>query len=574
MNRLTLFDHLKLASSYPTKDYGKEINRVISFLIARNNSTTSIVDYIRDKILPKFKERLNYRDPSVRHVTALHLAVMKERLDLIRALCELGADPNVVDDGGWSPYHLTALIADSVAMREIFEKYHIQKDLKTKAGDSYDDLRIQTGYVAQNWGMGKTFIEQPDGQLVSLTETGLSNIGLKSYTDSIIFLPDTYPFLWKKEQYGVDNLTSDYEELFANLPTKAPKVIIALDNEISKSSGKKCFGLKAGEDIALGTPVCMYAGTIIPQRKSNFFAELQNREPSDEYDIGFQQDMAIQPFTNGNAARFINDGLPNVSLRFIPGKGLMALALQDIKAGEFFHFNYEKQHRLKWMGSFLKNKESLRCFFKQFPLKELFTRLSSYPPKPSEASRRERIEDKRIRALTAFALWTPSAILYLSLTNTVTAKEWLDIFDNSELFESVKVNLLKNDFVHICWLVSMLEELRKFEESIKKVEVSDPNAALEIRNFLISLLDSKDIPKILFSLNIFGVAYPQMDVDVNTYIKNLSKTIDSYSWKDSHIQLLPGYTIDSNGQMGIVITPRFQALYLKYGIIKKSMLSD
>lgn len=563
MNPTTLFDHLKLDPFYPKGDYGKDVNRTVHFLIARNNSTVSIITFLKEKVLPKNPKRLNFGDPIVRKVTPLHLAVMKEREDLIRELLELGADPNAQDEGGWTPYHLTALTTNSVSIRAIFDKYPVKKDLKTKAGDSFEDLLVQTGKIPQKWGMSKVFIEEADG-LCPLTEENLSKVGLESYTDSLLFSPETYPFLWKKEYEGADKLTSDYEELFATLPETAPKVVIAVDNEISQSSGKRCLGLKAGQNISFGSAICMYAGPIIPQEGKHFYGHLENDELSKAYDIGFQQGMAIHPFTIGNAARFMNDGFPNVSLRLVPGKGFIAIALKEIKEGEFLHLDYETVYRLKWLGSFLKDKEALLEFFKQMPLRELIANVDQDFPKG--ASRTERFEKFRQGPLTCFPLWTPSAMLYLSLTNTVTASQWLDLFNVPQFLHNVKQQL-KNDTALICWTLSLLNELQKFEGWLNELEQTNPDDAVRIRNYFIGLLDTKDIPKILFGFYIFRITYKKMDTSVDHFIEGIKGTIDQYSWKESDFVFLPKFSEDDDGHLGIVISPQFEPLYRKYGII-------
>lgn len=553
---LKLFDHLKLAAFYPEKEYKNEPIRIPHFLIAFDNSADTVITYLK-----KDPKRFHFHDPRVRQVTPLHLAVMKEREDLIGALLAAGSDPNRVDEGGWSPYHLVALTTNMVAILKIFKGYPVNKNLKTQAGDTFEDLLIQIGRTPQKRGMSKVFIEEEEG-LSPLTEENLQKVGLESYTDSILFSPETYSFLWHKSTEGGDNLTDYYHKLFATLPDKAPKVVVAPDREICQLSGKKVLGLKAGQQIPFGSAICMYGGPIIAQIQRTFDGHLDNVEHSEDYDIGFQQKMAIHPFTNGNAARFMNDGFPNVALRFIPGKGLIAIALKDIKEGEFLHFNYETVHRLKWLGSYLKNKEELLNFFKQTPLKKIISKLESNPKGPVK----KKLENLQQAELSCFPLWTPSALLFLSLKKTVRATDWLNLFDAKPFFQDVKEHL-KNDIVLICWTLNLLDELQKFEKWLDGLEKKQPNEAEEIRNYFIGLLDTHEIPKILYGFYLFKLAFEKMNHSVQIFINGIQAEIDKYSWKESKVLFLPRFEKDAQGLSQIMIMPQFQDLYRKYGII-------
>ena len=231
---MALYNQLGINSFYTEANYKEDNARSICFFIAHDETTKRIIQYLKKKYLKNFPGMINYQDTSARKLTALHLAVIKERKDLIGELLKLGADPNIQDEEGWTPYYLTSLVVKNTKLiTEIFEKSGAKKDLKTKGNDTYHDLLIQTGRIPQKWGMNKTFIEEGE-KLLPLSEKNLSIVGLSSYTDSILFTPETFSYLWKKKEVEKNE---EYNEMFGNLPTTAPKLIIARDEETTVKLG-------------------------------------------------------------------------------------------------------------------------------------------------------------------------------------------------------------------------------------------------------------------------------------------------------------------------------------------------
>lgn len=288
--------------------------------------------------------------------TPLHIAVLRNHPQLVKALLEMHFKATAEDEHGWKPIHHAALVS-----KELFDLFRKQQpgadQIVNRMGVTASELRMMAGLVAEE--PKKLFLCQSDGTLKQLDAKGFKELTGHTYGSYNRF--KNIQLLWK--QQPVSESGTNFNKLLKLTCHKMATNPRALSIGHSKTlEGKDCgLTVYAEEAIPAGTAVTVYSGIARQQSlsRASFEKQILAKDSASTYLIN----GGVDAKEYGSGAEFINEGFPmlmNMGMTNFKGveSATVLYAIAPIAKGQELLWDYGPDHpNLKW-GNYVISDES------------------------------------------------------------------------------------------------------------------------------------------------------------------------------------------------------------------------
>jgi|GEM_PF-5010998 len=363
-------------------------------------------------------------------LTPFHFAAIWENKKAMSILEKAGADIDAKDIQGYTPLHHMAMKGNVNGVKSLL-KSGADETARTNHGATYMDFlrwnepfRESSSALPLNPALFSAHQnDQNRFEPVCLPKTARS-------VDEIVATLETLIDLWKsKENQGIINLddaallsnfwNDRYQEFKKNPPKLSVVPISTNDAGERLPLGQQFCGLIANEPIKKGKIIGEYTGEVITNSEKSQRSEtyLWTNSPPIDADQ-FRSPMAM-----------VNDGFPNAYItvheydkQLNPGvDGLVArkvaLAIDDIAAGEQITIDYGATYELKWGTEHIEFKpQSLRRFLQQNSWEKI---IKSFLFSSDE----EKVDIIGMSAKMQYLFQTPSSFEWAAKKGLVTQKD-------------------------------------------------------------------------------------------------------------------------------------------------------
>lgn len=411
-------------------------DQALSYLIVLKQPQELIDSYIT-KLFQSNSPKINSQ--TLCHgLPALSIAVIMDEVHLVKSLLNAGADPNRLDNFGWTPVVYSALACEEIADELI--KFGGKRDHVTTVGAvTFDWLKEAIGKSESSQGLSHLVLENDDEKIENPSkEVVESFMGINRYRDHSFYHLEHLRNLWDKAE-GHERI-DPFNEMYIveALKGNKPRLLLKKDSSINGSMNR---GLFACDKIFKGQFVTIYIGESILEKSQdsllNHLKKIATYRPYVFERIDAQE--------IGNESRMMNDGLPN--LFFLTyGCRTFFFALKDLNPGEELLWNYGiTEHRLKFGPYVLKNKEQLHSI-----VKENIDDWESEFHKAHAITKNTKFSlEKRNKALITvcgayayikYLVDTPSALIDLVVKGTITKTQMCNLFKTSFVMAEAETN--------------------------------------------------------------------------------------------------------------------------------------
>lgn len=454
-----------------TEDVRKKVqNGLVEYLIALNQSDDTVMRQVA-------KKPALLRHTSNRHgLSILDLAIMKGRESLVSKLLDQGASLDQPDAYGWLPVHHAALAGDRLF--KLIVQRGADPNKTTRLGGTCEDLRQLAGIVELTTSLKGLSLETEDKQHVSFDPNQhLQLFGMTKYTDVPYYPEEHIKRLWiqKKEP-------SDFEEQFEFNNRAAfegafqkPAKVVVKRLTVGGESGAH-WGLFADEDLPFGATLFTYTGQYAEYERHGNLNDILNGKVTPR---PYLLDNIDAQFV-GNCSRFMNEGFPNcMPFHATNYKGIerryafMVIQKEGVKKGEELLWDYgQGEFQLKWNKLYrLPNPVAMHEFVKTHTMKDIEKFCHEGNCAVSSATTlTEEIALNQFRGTgyisqMVYCFSTPAAILDLWCGNCITARDWINQIQGSELYN---ILIAEDHKVMIVFVKDFLKLLGLFEEDSEK----------------------------------------------------------------------------------------------------------
>jgi hypothetical protein len=523
---------------YSANEYNSKNERVqkctLHFLIARNQKWELLEPYIDSLNTPEKRVKIFSADAKAHQLTPLMLAVIKGDIKIVRKLIEVAKANRQLrnqldkqDEFGWTPLHHAAFATDEIFQELIHAK--ADRTIKNNFGGTPDDIKSLTSHHIGSVSAPHVFVALEDGTEIPVSEIAQDKLRLRElldleeYRDLPYYPPEQQHILWRAfhpEQYSPATI---YEKWKRNPPKLLIRKCDALKHLPESTSTKE---LVAYEDMPLGRIIGPYSGVYDTTKNVHVVSltvELYRQEKTYDYSL-----PPIYAHEIGNALSIANFGFPNITyLQESVGDGSehKVYVSGGVKKGEGLLWDYGPgSFALSYGKQVLLGREEMRQFFrtdlstivKSVSVKSLAMIASQSKlrnpgsAKKAEQLLREYTASNLERSRLTYPLSSPGAVLDLHFSGIVSAKAWLELFDNPE--------------------ISFMQNWKKFY----------PFAAETLRQFLNSLIDFEETmsqnhalkePVGAWVLEKIGVLSIMQILKVFEYITQQARINSSIDWK-------------------------------------------
>ncbi|MFI5342782.1 MAG: ankyrin repeat domain-containing protein [Chlamydiales bacterium] len=489
--------YVKKDSSLSEKDKELIKDHSLKYLIALNQSDGSILNYIQ-KLKTNNSAQINSHFPT-HQITALHIAIMRNRMTIVNKLIASGAIIDAQDEYGWTALHHAAIVSnDLVAF--ILSKNPMEFKTNNKGGTYQDLMSLQSGQVqnvalpaidvasSSNMEYASMLtveqipaapssiyyqpIDKPKEQVSREVLSARLNI---TYIDECKW-PDTMLYtLWNSAHSSRGDSLSQIQirELYPLLKIVPPKII--LKEVLIPSSGSVSMEVLADKQLKPFSLIGEYTGKIkkIPHTQEGEGTYSFVLERKEDHTLSVDAEIA------GNWARYMNDGFPNVisfDLFNTAGQTCRKVFFVADPAGISqdtpLHIDYSYGYfTLKWQKPYIiTEKQRLQEFFKCFEhhcqkLDQLEKEMKGHIPYL------KKIEYQSLAARLLYPFTTPWALAYLVFSQTIDADGWFKFLQKHEKLDSqdswFSALFHHNSYHHL--VKELLFDLMIFEENAKKL---------------------------------------------------------------------------------------------------------
>lgn len=470
----------------------------LKYLIALDQSDASIFKFI-ESLKNKRSPQLN--SPFSRHqVTALHIAVMKNREAVVKALIKAGANVYQVDKYGWTPLHHAALVSDRLVQELL--KCEGLKDQKTLLGGDYENLMCLTGRKAPPAQAEVSYMPCDTDEVESFDE---ERLGVR-YIDDCLWPKEMLYELWTRapKEKGGNTLTQQHvrSELYPTLSSSPVKMTI-------KDKGPE-FGVEvlAAEDLEPFRLIGQYTGKITKQMG---VGELT-------YSFIFEQieggTISVDAAKEGNWTRFMNDGFPNViafNLFNTAGqkwrKVFFVADPDGVRSQEPLLYDYNWTYfTLKWGEYKLMGREKMRKFFSHFDesyqeLKARHRAMQEFSLNGRPIPYLDKLSYQALESRLLYPFQTPMALMDLVFSQVIDPQKWDAFIQKEKQDETSSLGCVFNarnpDAERI---EALLQTLIEFNHCIRlEADLSET-----IRNHFIDSEDKKSVDDLIRMLGAFN----------------------------------------------------------------------
>ena len=310
------------AAAYTKKEYTDHTSKInvservkaypLHYQIAVGVGTEACLGFAK-----KHRAHLVTKDSKLWDLTALMLAIVLERADLVKGLVPLMAvaDLPTKDLFGFNCLHLSAIFLPGSV--ELFLEREMDPKTLTPLYGSYEDLMVLAGHRPATVPVCRLQVMDEKGELVD--GNALSTPDLKRLTGRVTLreVPlydsrESRMILWQRAHpkcYRLDLRSKiDFEAMAAVYEESAPRMVVKLSEPLKQlhpiiALTCRSLGLFAGQEISAFEKVAAYGGRCTLKGDGEYFFRMYNG-----------QDV-------GGLAPFVNCGFPNTMYVAHPYKG-------------------------------------------------------------------------------------------------------------------------------------------------------------------------------------------------------------------------------------------------------------
>ena len=451
----------------------------LKYLIALDQPDDTICGFI-DVLKMSNSTQINSSFPHHR-ITALHVAIMRNRSVVVDKLIEVGASVTAQDEHGWFPLHHAALISNHLV--QLLLQNGAKVDARTQLGGNYKDLLGLAG-IERTSDRALLSYKALSKESEEIHSSSLSERLKMDYVDECMW-PEKFLFhLWteipEKERGRSLNQMQISEELYPQFKTNPLKIIL---NE-TQALG---IDAMAGQFIAPFTLIGEYTGEIVKEKKGILDSNVQLT-----YSFLLKEErnytISVDAEKMGNWTRYMNDGFPNVfsfDLFNTAGqkyrKVFFVADPEGIRDGESLFYDYTwRYHTLKWGHYVLVEKEKMRSFFRNFDehyknLIQIYNEMEQ-PTNPNQhVNYSQIIQFRALEARLLYPFQTPLALMDLVFSQTIDPCEWVDFLENEKKNkESLFKCVFEEGNSYQTKLEKLLWSLMAFDIAAKKLSIETP----------------------------------------------------------------------------------------------------
>ncbi|MBS4168931.1 ankyrin repeat domain-containing protein [Parachlamydia sp. AcF125] len=475
---------------------------VLNYLIAHDPTNEKIFEFIRGSK----REILSTCDNSQYQFSALHIATLKKRVEVVNALLEAGADPNSRDVYGWTALHHAALV--SYEIFQAFLKFQPNLNVMTRLGATPSCLRKFFGLEPAIDSRPLYLQEEESNKRKVEIEEIKKYTALTTYTDEPFYSFDFLKTYWKSNVKQVEGLQELAIQLFLPKAYQKmrlnPPALILKKERLPDGQGNfiDAWGVLAGQNLGFGEVICEYTGRFITKRDAEPSFLEQLKHFSEPYECSF-----LNADTHGNISRHANDGWPNIFIvelnntRGQPARILfMGGEITGIQEGEKILWDYGVNYaQLKW-GHYLigeSEKEKIKSFCQEVPFESHVKKCiemikSNHLIKESKEGEKRSYtplpvyEELMLQTRLAYFISTPAVLIYLACSGIVNPEDFKKLMyeDEEEKFFIPTIKRIENNNPeHFKWVQLLIDYLVKFDKQVDSLGL--PSISNQIRNFIL-----------------------------------------------------------------------------------------
>jgi hypothetical protein len=436
----------------------KEVNQLF-ISIARDAANDEIILKIRTI----FKAHADFIDAPSRYyqTSALTLAVMKDRFEVVHELLSIGADPNKCDEFGWTPMIHSALSSKEIS-KLLLEKQGNPGKISFN-GLSFLGLSELTAKETNLKSIGRLKLFDAENQSIHTNKANLQRVmGISDYRSKSYYHCRHLSSLWSEsspENYVVKGC---YDLIQTGLKMGLPMLSIKNDTKLMELGIAKAQGLFCGQAIAKGQIISTYVGESIDVEDVNLLELIFGIKTASSYLF-----EPVDALRVGNEARMINDGFPNACPVNV-GHEVFFLALREIEAEEELLYNYGASDiNLKWGRYLIKNKLGVYRLFRQ-KYKEIFDdaiEIRNLQKACLPITHDVTFKNLMMNASVSYAFFTPQVLIDLVINRVVSVEQ----IKNLKRLDYVNA-VSQTEYTVFSWINELIDYLAKFELILKKLD--------------------------------------------------------------------------------------------------------
>lgn len=523
----TLFDRYQLGTSYSTsqQEYQKKQERcqtdakfkaeiapyTLHHLFACK-AVGTIPSYL-GKQTPAVALELVNRQELIYKLTCLHITVCQGNVEGTRELIRRGADVNLRDKNGFTPWLHTALLVDYTTLKNLLEQSGATKDQA-----QWDQLRKSAGFEPDIDCLKKCIQRNEKGENLAITPADwTTTFRMERYSDSVVFEPTHHQHLWRL--FFQHSFRNFIETFGAYTEKTLHPVQLAVQDSLGVLPGvdaQRSRGLFLCEAAKQGDFAGWYGAKAIdlPSEPKLFQWQIQQKfqqralvgDSKEDYYALIDDSGAVtaDAYHVGNALRFANDGWPVLIVFRFLGQRLGMFFIQAVSANTELTWNYGLTNvRLKWGNYKLLHKPEMISFLKGQNLTSLLSRILQLREERKKVTNAQDFmikdfEVENYEAKLKFIFETPLALIFLCINNAIQATEAIDLLKSNQEFRQLLQVNLPIHIPHYLWIAQMLVLLQQIQGSLKQIPPAEEKMISAIQNFFnTEIIDYFAIPHVV-----------------------------------------------------------------------------
>lgn len=538
----SLYERYQLDQVFTAEKYKDKTERglaAVHFLIALDQPLERIIEYMDIKLKESCKAHINIKH-SQHRLTALHVAVIKERFPVAEALVKRGADLTAQDAYGFTPWLHTALTAEYVTMKKLLE---------TSTSDMHKWLRLRqnAGFEPKQYSLSNVEYEAKKSLKSIDVKTAL---GLEEYTDAVLYPPLLHVYLWQTEQEKSGPKERAVSQFFIKkAATGLPKFLIKSLPHLAQT--EKNRGLFLLNDIPAGSAIGWYGGEAqglvtayaFSEKIHNFLQLVKAERSPDDYCAALDSHVEINAVKKGNAIRFANDGWPNATYILFGDEGVM-ISLVSIRAGTEITWDYGPGcGNVKWGSYMLTKREEIRDYVKQAKgslqeiAEDFVDKLKRYHACGVNDRKHIKyyVEVQETKLRWKFIFHTPLVLIDLCVYDLLNAEEALLLLSKEENREFLQVDTFAGHFI---WTEALLIKLVELQQLMSKLSKKQKEAIFShFEKKILNCFPVTKIVKILSELT----QHLQVNNLQEFLKKDWKEAMQNYDWEEDSEGILMAF---------------------------------
>jgi hypothetical protein len=538
----------------------KKINRhALKFLIVHDQSENSIIKCYSNS--PNKLLMLNSAEPKYGFST-LSLAILKMKNQVAKMLIDEGAEITSKDSKGWTPLHYAAVFSDEIylyLLEKIKKSEKFQEPL-TNLGATAEDLRMLTGKIPSLHNKKVTFLDQK-GEVHKIGLENLSEFAklcsFSRYMDEPLFCGKFLKELWcDLSTEDISAFEPIYNKICCEILKNPPALIITEDKAMKEKLGETSpfYTLLAGEDLE-GRRGIEFTGRHTTFARGFWDDCVEGRVGDGRWAMdGFDAKQ------EGNAARFINDGWPNMAIIYVHNfRGLVEriffVTTEKVEANQPLYFDYGTNARDKWgIKHVIGNLENMCEFFKKNSPELLLDRIIGIQTELKNAmlkASNQKTDENQIKLLCEgvclyeslkakwqYALSTPTALIELTVRRIVKPSIW------KAYLEKINKQFGDESYDLFVWQMNLIKLLIDFDNKLTMLVENEKGKELYavISDYISSLHGKLKVTKIIKAIEMITKLEKFNLEDFKLLMNQMQSEMPSYDWtKDEDFPLLEQY---------------------------------